>query len=261
MALSLGSVLILTLITSVIMASVNAEGQYVQYDYIENSNEADYKLEEIPVDEIGDVEEILISEYPKENTVLREQSIERVNRIRRPRNWPEYLQDYIPGSVRLFENSQDVFVLNDGTLPKRRAVFYQIDGFIINLVPHEEWVLFRDSMLVGLGEEPETMPLLLFIQHFNISRDMLESALMQMHEASVEISNYLTQTMLEIKAEERLVVTENTSMYPSLQEHGIMDIDRNDPFTDLLHEVHELPNLDIIFTFDNDIINWYFRRE
>ena len=41
----------------------------------------------------------------------------------------------------------------------------------------------------------------------------------------------------------------------------IIDDNRHDPFADLLHEVHEIPNLDINFTFDDDIINWYFRRE
>ena len=48
--------------------------------------------------------------------------------------------------------------------------------------------------------------------------------------------------------------TEESDAIPDLYEY------QHDPYADLNHEVHELPNLDVIFTFDNEIINWYYRR-
>ena len=89
------------------------------------------------------------------------------------------------------------------TISPRHPAFYQIDGHIINLVSHKEWIEFRDTILVGVADT-DTMPLVRFIQHFNISREMLESAVEQMHESD------------------------------------------------------RLPNLDIIFTFDNEIVNLYY---
>jgi len=38
-------------------------------------------------------------------------------------------------------------------------------------------------------------------------------------------------------------------------------IRENDPYYDVTHEAYELPNADIIYTFDNEIINHFYRYE
>jgi|GEM_PF-2902128 len=117
---------------------------------------------------------------------------------------------------------------------QRREVYYQIDGFIINLVSHDKWVAFRDAVLTVEGGI-ETMPLVKFIQHFDITREMIESTFMKMDKAREKGIAYLTQNQAMRGLSEKCALA-----------HKMMS------------EVRELPNLEIIFTFDNVAINLYY---
>jgi hypothetical protein len=175
-----------------------------------------------------------------------------------PEFWQEHLQDFIPGSVRLFENPQDVFGGSSERIPQRRQVFYLIDGFILDLVSHEE---VEDFRLTILSRDSDVMPLVQFIQHFNISREVMESALMQMYEARMGIIDFTTQIMLEAQAMEKMM--ENSTEVDTgsnMENRDYTSWPWYDHWADPMHEVNELPNLDIIFTFDNEIINWFYRR-
>ena len=184
----------------------------------------------------------------------------RIPNVPEMEHWPGDIQEYIPGSIRLFENPLDVFHGQSEILPQRRQAFYFLDGAIINLVPHEEWVAFRDT-IPTLEEGLDTMPLVLFIQHFNISRETLEAALMQMSEARTEVAEYLTQVMQEEQARVEMMETHSeVNTTSSRLDRDLTSWPWYDPFADLTHEVNELPNLDIIFTFDNELINWFYRR-
>ena len=165
----------------------------------------------------------------------------------RPHHWPENLEDHVPGSVRLFDDPLDVF-WGRGDIPQRRTVYYSIDGLILDLVPLNDFLEFHDKVLRPLFDGPiDVMPLKLFIQHFNISREELEVVIMQMYENSIGIAEFAAQISSDFE----------------FQDNGFGTLQRiynPNPYADLNHEVHELPNLDVIFTFDNEIINWYYRR-
>ena len=171
----------------------------------------------------------------------------------RPEHWPLHLQDYVPDSLRLFENVEDVTGGGSGFIPQRRYVFYHIDGFISDLVASEDFVASFDLIFPYDGEH-EIMPLVNFIQHFNIPREAMESALLQMHEASVGLAEWVNESMVEAQSE--LMATQGTDQ----QTRDLTEWPWYDPDADLFHEKNELPNLDIIYTFDNAIINWYYRR-
>ena len=169
----------------------------------------------------------------------------------RPAHWPEDLQDYIPGTVHLFENPMDFFGGEWASVPQRRLVFYSIDGAFINLVTHEEWAAFRYAVPTP-DDIPDTMPLVEFIQYFDLSMEQLLPVVDQMRETRQSLVENLTQTMLDDQARERA----DPDVEPDLSSWPWYN-----PRADLNHEFNEIPNLDIIFTFDNDIINWYYRRE
>ena len=121
-------------------------------------------------------------------------------------------------------------------IPQRREAFYHICGHIINLITHEEWVVFRDTML-SVVDEFEVMPLIMFIQHFGITREEVESAFARADTLLQETINFLQYKISR-----------------GLQMH--------DEFLIMLkgEPLYELPNLDIIFTFDNDAINLYYSK-
>jgi len=79
------------------------------------------------------------------------------------------------------------------------------------------WV--DDNVIANQNPEgPTVMPLVRFIQHFNISREDFVAVIEEMRARAIAVGR------------------------------------------DLYEELAELPNADIIFTFDNDIIRYFYRR-
>jgi len=108
-------------------------------------------------------------------------------------------------------------------VPSYRIVFYSIDTLFIQLVDmeHENWDEM-DRILAASGtREPEEMNLVALVRLFGIERADFERALIQ----------------------QRLNTSHFFGAYAELSE-GL-----------------ELPCPDIIFTFDNEIINAFYRRE
>jgi len=119
----------------------------------------------------------------------------------------------------------------------RCETFYQIDRFFIDLVPYEEWVLFRDTVL---SSEVETgiMPLVAFVQYFDITRKMMEYAIMQIEASRLSTIEYLMSNQ---------DIVRYSSSYCVL-------------LCFMKSDFSNIPNLDIIFTFNNTIIEMYYLR-
>lgn len=132
--------------------------------------------------------------------------------------------------TRSLDSMQEVFVSD---LPYR-DVFYEIDSFIIDLVTDDEWEIFWDKVLKS-EDAANVMALVQFIQYFNISRETMEDPLRQMNESRELAIAYLIENQSRM---------------------GVYDPE----VLEALMERIELPNLDIIFTFDNELINEYYRR-
>jgi len=109
--------------------------------------------------------------------------------------------------------------------PPFRVVFYRVDSLFTDFVDWDE----RTAFLRAVGDDAlEIMTLARFVQHFNISREEFDNAL-----------NILRRGKRET--------------YERDVERGFE--------VDFASEWNELPCPDIIFTFDNDIINAFYRRE
>lgn len=180
------------------------------------------------------------------------------------------LPEHIPGTIRLFENPQEEFFVAKGSFPEFRVVWYIMEDYVINLVPYEDWVVFRDTVLTA-NDNNNTMPLVAFIQYFNISREEMEYAIMRLSETRMELINTISKLLLEEQQLiEMAIAHTEVEVFPEIMERfenreelafGEFSIwIRYDPIADPMHEVNEIPNLDIIFTFDNDIINRFYRR-
>ena len=130
--------------------------------------------------------------------------------------WPEGLVYHVPGSITIHPDEQFSSFVDISNPLKFRAVFYNISSVFTDLVDTEE----RHELFREFGDEYlNTMMLLHFVQHFNISREDFENAVEELK----NIRTYLGHDMFD--------------------------------------EWYEIPNADIIFTFDNDIINYFYRRE
>ena len=139
------------------------------------------------------------------------------------------LQEYVPGNVEL--NPSHDYPEGDGSgadePPKKRSyrlIYYEIPGTFLDYYGEKagEYLDSLDEQYSKTGKERNEMYILSLIRHFNMSKEIF-----------VEL----------VEKEERLNA--------SLASKGI-DIDSED---------YELYNTDIIYTFDNDIINEYYRRE
>ena len=131
---------------------------------------------------------------------------------------------YVPGSVKLMDPLKAKSELELEFVPTYRAAYYCLIGELSNLVKDEDenqW--YNEFWQKNDWKEPTEMLTVAFVKHFNISRKDFDAA--------VEESR---------KANEKLDRKGN--------------IDMND-------EMYELPNADIIYTFDNDIINTYYLRK
>jgi len=134
--------------------------------------------------------------------------------------WPQHLPRHIPGSVTLMPDPENWLL---SYFPARlRFAYFATPLSIIRLVENRdavtEWFEYRDNKQEA-GELVEGMPLMHFVQHFNIPREDFDAAV-------EELRRIRTAAGL-----------------------------------DLSDELHELPNADIIFSFDNNIIRYFYRRE
>ena len=136
-------------------------------------------------------------------------------------NWPEHLPRHIPGSVTL----QPVEDLIIGTSnPLHRRVYYIIDGRMAALVDPDDFRRWsREVWEIESDEFGYLMALMHFVEYFNISREDFEATLEEMREDN---------------------------------EWREQELGR-----DLSLETYELPNADIIFTFNPEIISYFYRRE
>ena len=135
--------------------------------------------------------------------------------------WPEHLPQHIPGSITLTPESR--WYWSDLSPPRRfRSVFFTVPMEIMNLV---ECLDSRAQWMdIARSEVDEfTMLVMHFVQHFDISRADFDAAIERMTTAQARLTA--------------------------------------NPMIDINHETLEIPNADIVFTFDNDIIRYFYRRE
>ena len=118
-----------------------------------------------------------------------------------------------------------------GTIPKYRPTYYDYPQWLFELVEEEKAVeadnLYQKTHWDSVGRyiEPDEMGTVTFIKHCNISKEDFLAGLEKWK-----------QQLL------RLVAS-------------------GESFWDIDLSRMELPNADIIYTFDNEIINAYYRRE
>ena len=108
-------------------------------------------------------------------------------------------------------------------LPSYRAVFYMIPGYIDDLIGPESINAWLRNTWVGWLQEPNEMFLLAAIKYFDISKNALFSIA-----ATEEEGNWFL--------------------------HNAGNIN-------LYNEFYETPNLNLLFTFNNDLINRYYSRD
>jgi len=138
-----------------------------------------------------------------------------------PFPWPNALPQHVPGSIRLRDADSLRADFYLPYTPQLRAAFYMIPGCFEDLVQGRPGaIVWINENLLGTGDNdyPYIMPLLRFVQHFNISREEFVAVAEGLREAYIALG------------------------------HDITD------------ELFEIPNADIIFTFDNDIIRYFYRR-
>jgi hypothetical protein len=140
----------------------------------------------------------------------------------RPDYWPDHLPYHHPGDIRIGIESSFTSLVSPYKFPLQfRLVWYGIHMEFIELVPFED-------RIIDVWEYQDVwygyvLPLMRFVQVHNISREDFDSAL-----------NVL------IEAQERWTAL---------------------GWFDPTNEMNELPSADIIFTLDNDLIRWFYRRE
>jgi hypothetical protein len=134
------------------------------------------------------------------------------------------LPQYVPGSIKLLPGKE---YSEDELLPRKqsyRSIYYSIPGIIMD--PYDEngeAIAYMESIAKAhKGKESDKMCLVTFIKYFKIPKEKF-----------IELVNQQAQAIA------------------SLKEAGI-NIDT---------EEFEIPNPDIIYTFDNEIINEYYRRQ
>jgi len=143
----------------------------------------------------------------------------------RPEYWPEHLPYHVPGSINLRSEFAFEGLIPEHQFPQQfRAVFYRMSASFLDLVTSEQ----RTAYDRYIWSDPavvagETMALMRFVQVHNISREDFDAVMEQM---TANLANAVV----------------------------ILGLDPND-------EWEELPNADIIFTFDDEIIRWFYRRE
>jgi hypothetical protein len=141
----------------------------------------------------------------------------------RPDYWPDHLPYHHPGDIHIAPENQFTSLVSPNAFPLQfRLVWYGIHVEFLELVSDEDR-LIGDSWDYPPVRYGYVLPLMRFVQVHNISREDFDTVLNMMIEG-----------------------------HASIAARGIIDINC---------EWHELPNADIIFTFDNDLIRWFYRRE
>jgi len=140
-------------------------------------------------------------------------------------NWPEDVPRYIPGATELQPLESLIIAPYGGStfIPQHRWVYYIIPGRLASLVDNDDFMIWNQEWRAAdTGDSRDQMMLVHFIRFFDISREEFEFVLEEMR----------------------------------------ADNDwRASRGTDLSCEMREIPNADIIFTFDPVIISYFFRRE
>lgn len=107
---------------------------------------------------------------------------------------------------------------------KYRLRYYAIPYNFVSLVDYEEYLSWKEDILKQSENETNVMRMVKFIKHFNISREVFEKVNLQMAKEFVEWGEKPTMKPLDY---------ENQQTY-------------------------EVYNADIIYTFDDEIINEYY---
>jgi hypothetical protein len=144
-----------------------------------------------------------------------------ISPIRKIYPWPEYLPEHIPGAVLLNPNVKQLRHWADPPMRSRNA-FYFIPQGIVDIVGCDAFWAW-DEMYAQHHRGNWNSELMELVRYFDISREDFDAVIKQL----------------------RIV-------YESMASRGIIDINC---------ERFELPNADVIFTFDNDLIRWFYRRE
>ena len=135
-------------------------------------------------------------------------------------NWPENLPMHIPGSIILHPELRHNNIVDSSAPMQFRVAFYLIPLEFARLVDVDEWREWTEN--IG-DDHAQTMLIMNFVEHFNISREDFDT-----------------------------VVSRMSEWHESMASDNTIRINDED---------FELPNADIIFTFDNDIIRYFYRRE
>jgi len=131
-------------------------------------------------------------------------------------HWPAHLPQYTPGDITLHSSGEQLLFQDLSKPMQFRYVFYGVPGKLQALVGMMDSYYWLEN---EWHRAEDTMILMHFVKHFNISREDFDDAIESRRAFSLQMGY------------------------------------------DLTDEEHELPNADIIYTFDEDIIRYYYRRE
>lgn len=142
---------------------------------------------------------------------------------------PERIPEFVQGDMEVYspEDTREAYVLcGSPYVPTYRAVYYYPATCFSDLVDEDSFsTWYQDVYMTDFinGIEPQEMYLVSFVKHFKIPREDFEKCVENIRQTY----EWFHDT------------------------HG----------DDISDEIHELPNADIIYTFDNEIINNYYRRD
>ncbi|MCI8331487.1 MAG: hypothetical protein HFE78_01475 [Clostridiales bacterium] len=114
---------------------------------------------------------------------------------------------------------------NFSYLPSYRNIYYWEPTYLFDLVDRDECRSWYEEFVkpnIETNTEPQEMYAVSFVKYFNISKEDFEICTNQLREKFIDF--------------------------------------RDRCGDDISDEGHEIPNADIIYTFDNEIINEYYRR-
>lgn len=132
------------------------------------------------------------------------------------------LPKYVPGNV-ILDPGYDISLGEDPYKCSYRYVYYTVSGILTDYYGQKEVSDYLESLGNSREwKEPKEMPIVSVIKHFKIPKEKF-----------IELNNQHAEAIAGLASSGINVDTEEL----------------------------ELPNADIIYTFDNDIINEYYRRE
>lgn len=148
--------------------------------------------------------------------------------VEQNREIPDVIPEFVQGTMKVYsaEEAQEEYPYDFTFLPKYRDIYYREPWFLYDLVDSDEWNNWCIEVILPHTEnniEPQEMYTVSFVKHFKISKeDFIAAAEKRKNE-------------IEMKHE--------------LYGHEIGT------------EGQEIHNADIIYTFDNEIINNYYLRD